>query len=268
MKDIHPDAIERELARISEFPSAEALGKAAALAREIVFPLRFCSVEARIDELRGILGAQILHSLTFDGCRAADNCAARSAAIVSEFISAMPLIKRMLHSDVRAIYANDPAVDSYVEVILCYPAVTAMLHYRMAHELMRLGVPMLPRMLTEMAHSLTGIDIHPAARIGERFAIDHGTGVVIGETCVIGNGVTVYQGVTLGAKNFCPDSNGHPMKTLRHPIIEDGVTIYANATVLGRVTVGAHSVIGGNVWLTRSVPPGSRIIQGQEHNNN
>ena len=136
-----------------------------------------------------------------------------------------------------------------------------MVHYRVAHSLVQLGVPVIPRVLTELAHSETGIDINPGAQIGEYFAIDHGTGVVIGETCIIGNHVTLYQGVTLGAKNFTLDEAGHPINTPRHPIIEDNVTIYSNASVLGRITVGAGSVIGGNVWLTNSVPAGSRILQ-------
>ena len=169
----------------------------------------------------------------------------------------------MLATDVQAAYAGDPAATSPAETILCYPGVLALAYQRVAHELYTLGVPVLPRILTERAHSLTGIDIHPGARIGERFFIDHGTGVVIGETSVIGNGVRLYQGVTLGARSFPLDEHGHPVKGIpRHPIVEDGVIIYAGATVLGRITVGAGSVIGGNVWLTRSVPPDSRISQG------
>ncbi|MDE6447362.1 MAG: serine acetyltransferase, partial [Muribaculaceae bacterium] len=132
------------------------------------------------------------------------------------------------------------------------------------HVLWRLGIPVIPRVITELAHSSTGIDINPGARIGEYFAIDHGTGVVIGETCIIGNHVTLYQGVTLGAKNFSLDSNGHPVNVPRHPIIEDYVTIYSNSSILGRITVGRDSIIGGNIWLTHSVPPGSRILQRRE----
>ncbi len=136
-----------------------------------------------------------------------------------------------------------------------------MVHYRSAHVLLKLGIPVIPRVITELAHSTTGIDINPGATIGEYFAIDHGTGVVIGETCIIGNHVTLYQGVTLGAKNFSLDSNGHPLNIPRHPIIEDNVTIYSNSTILGRITVGHDSVIGGNIWLTHSVEPWSRIVQ-------
>jgi serine O-acetyltransferase len=158
---------------------------------------------------------------------------------------------------------NDPAAKTDKEVIFCYPAVTAMLHYRTAHVLLRLGVPVIPRMLTEHAHSVTGIDIHPAAQIGEGFAIDHGTGIVVGETTIIGNNVTLYQGVTLGAKNIRRDSDGSPSNLPRHPILEDGVTVYSNASILGRITIGENSVIGGNVWLTHSVKKNSRILQGK-----
>ena len=171
------------------------------------------------------------------------------------FRKELPEIRRLVYSDVRAVMDADPATDSLDEVILCYQSVIAMLHYRTAHALLALNVKIIPRMLTEMAHSLTGIDIHPAAQIGERFAIDHGTGVVIGATTVIGNGVTLYQGVTLGARKI---SSGP-----RHPILEDDVTVYSNASILGRVTIGKGSVIGGNVWLTSSVPPYSRIVQGK-----
>ena len=185
------------------------------------------------------------------------------AGTASALMEAVPEIGRLLRSDVEAMLLNDPAVMDVAEVILCYPAIKVMLHYRVAHELHRLGVKVIPRMLTEMAHSATGIDIHPAARIGERFAIDHGTGVVIGETAVIGDGVTLYQGVTLGARNFRYDDSGRPVNVPRHPVIEDNVTIYSNASVLGRVTIGHDSIIGGNVWLTRDVPPYSKVIHGK-----
>jgi len=149
-------------------------------------------------------------------------------------------------------------------VIFCYPGLQAITNYRLAHELHKLGVPLIPRMITEHAHSITGIDIHPGAVIGENFFIDHGTGVVIGETCVIGKRVSLYQGVTLGAKSFKLDAEGNPIKGIpRHPIVEDEVIIYSGATILGRVTIGRGSIIGGNVWLVRSVPPHSRITQAQ-----
>ena len=136
-----------------------------------------------------------------------------------------------------------------------------MLHYRIAHALLEMGVPLLPRIITEMAHSKTGIDIHPGAVIGPYFSIDHGTGVVIGETCIIGHHVSIYQGVTLGAKNFVLDDNGQPLNIPRHPILEDHVTVYSNATILGRVTIGSHAIIGGNLWVTHDVPAYGHVLQ-------
>ena len=189
--------------------------------------------------------------------------AVTDAATASAFMDRIPRIRELLETDVEAIAHNDPAVKSIQEIVFCYPAVTAMIYYRTAHELYRLGVPVIPRMLTEYAHSATGIDIHPGAVIGDHFAIDHGTGVVVGETTVIGSHVTLYQGVTLGARNFSYDEEGRPRNIPRHPILEDGVTVYSNASILGRVTIGRNSVIGGNVWLTRSVPAHSRILQGK-----
>ncbi len=177
------------------------------------------------------------------------------------FAESIPEIARLLHTDVEAIAENDPAVTNRTEIVLCYPGIRVMLYYRTAHRLLELGVPVAPRLLTEMAHSATGIDIHPGARIGEYFAIDHGTGIVIGETAVIGNHVMLYQGVTLGAKNFKYDSEGRPVNEPRHPILEDNVTVYANTTILGRVKIGHDTVVGGNVWLTHDVPPRSRILQ-------
>ena len=177
------------------------------------------------------------------------------------FLAAMPEIGRLLLTDVEAMIANDPAaVDNRDEVIYCYPFIQAIINYRVAHCLHQLGVKIIPRILTERAHTLTGIDIHPGAQIGEYFAIDHGTGVVIGETCIIGNHVTLYQGVTLGVKNFQTDEHGNMINQPRHPILEDYVTVYSNATLLGRITIGHHSVIGGNQWLTHSIPPYSRVI--------
>jgi serine O-acetyltransferase len=181
--------------------------------------------------------------------------------VAQAFILSLPEIKRLLETDVKAIEANDPAATGAREIIFCYPAVKAILYYRAAHRLWEMHVPILPRMLTEYAHSVTGIDIHPGAVIGEHFAIDHGTGTVIGETAVIGNHVTLYQGVTLGARNFVYDETGRPRNVPRHPILEDDVTVYSNASLLGRITVGTGSIIGGNVWLTHSVPPHSRIVQ-------
>ena len=179
------------------------------------------------------------------------------------FMERIPEISRLLHTDVEAIADNDPAVTDRTEIVMCYPGIKVMLHYRTAHELLLLEIPVAPRLLTEMAHSATGIDIHPGAQIGEYFAIDHGTGVVVGATTVIGDHVMLYQGVTLGAKNIKYDSDGRPIDEPRHPILEDNVTVYANTTVLGRVTIGHDTVVGGNVWLTHSVPPRSRILQSR-----
>ena len=177
------------------------------------------------------------------------------------FWAEVPEIARLLNTDVDAVLHNDPAVTDRGEVILSYPLTFAMVHFRTAHALYALGVPRIPRMLTELAHSRTGIDIHPAARIGESFCIDHGTGVVIGETAIIGNRVVLYQGVTLGAKNFEYDAEGRPLDVPRHPILEDDVTVYSNTSILGRVRIGHDTVIGGNIWLTQDVPANSIVLQ-------
>lgn len=183
--------------------------------------------------------------------------------MADDFVQALPEIARLLHTDALAVMHNDPAVKSMQEVILCYPLVKVMVHYRTAHQLHLQGVPIIPRVITEMAHSATGIDIHPAAQIGEHFCIDHGTGVVIGATSVIGNHVMLYQGVTLGAKKFSYDANGVPIDMPRHPILEDYVTVYSNTSILGRVRIGHHTIVGGNVWLTHDVPPHSRVLQSR-----
>lgn len=188
----------------------------------------------------------------------------RSCGIVREFALLLPNIRALLDSDIRAAFEGDPAARSADEVLVCYPGITAITHQRIAHELHQLGVPLIARMITELAHSATGIDIHPGASIGDSFFIDHGTGVVIGETAVIGRHVRLYQAVTLGAKRFDVEEDGSLVKGhARHPIVEDDVVIYAGATILGRITIGKGSTIGGNVWLTKSVPPGSTITQHQ-----
>jgi serine O-acetyltransferase len=247
--------------------------------RTALFPGYFggevCGVEsqryhvgATLDRVCRALGEQVRRGLSFtcdepDPARCPD-CAARARAVIDAFVGALPGIQRLLEIDVDAAYAGDPAATSAAETILCYPGILAMTNYRIAHELYRLGVPLVPRMITEHAHSVTGIDIHPGTTIGEYFFIDHGTGVVIGETALIGNRVRIYQGVTLGAKSFPLDEDGHPIKGIpRHPIIEDDVIIYSGATILGRVRIGAGSVIGGNVWVARDVPSGSRISQAE-----
>ena len=186
-------------------------------------------------------------------------------AIVAEFITRLPELRRILATDVEAAYNGDPAAESYGEIISCYPVIKAVTNYRIAHELLLLGVPLIPRIITEMAHSETGIDIHPGAKIGHHFTIDHGTGVVIGATCIIGNYVKLYQGVTLGAKSFPLDEDGNPIKGIaRHPILEDNVIVYSNATVLGRITLAKGTVIGGNVWVTESTEPGEQLLQAKK----
>ncbi len=254
------------------YPSLDALREIVRLVKNIIFPdffdrprstevIRRYFIGVDMEQLHDLLYREIGHALVFDCEREETEAELQGYSLASQFLTKLPELKRLLYSDVQAVADSDPAVKNYAEIILSYPVVTAMVHYRVAHALVELGIPVIPRMITEMAHSLTGIDIHPGAKIGEYFAIDHGTGVVIGETCIIGSHVTIYQGVTLGARNFSYDEAGHPMNVPRHPILEDHVTVYANATVLGRVTVGAGSVIGGNVWLTESVPPHSRVVQ-------
>ena len=189
-------------------------------------------------------------------------CPDRDAkAIVDEFVAALPEVRRLVETDVDAAYDGDPAATSRMEVVMAYPGLYAVTVHRLAHVLYKLKVPILPRVMSELAHSKTGIDIHPGATIGERFFIDHGTGVVIGETTVIGRNVRLYQGVTLGGLSFAKDDNGALVKGLkRHPNIEDNVVIYANATILGGdTTIGHDSEIGGSVWLIESVPPNSRV---------
>lgn len=189
---------------------------------------------------------------------------AQAIAITHRFAQALPGIRQLLEADLAAAYAGDPAARSIDEILVCYPGMTAITYHRFAHELHGLGVPLIARMVAEISHSATGIDIHPGAQIGPSFFIDHGTGVVIGETARIGERVRLYQAVTLGAKRFEADAKGELVKgNARHPIIEDDVVVYAGATILGRITIGKGSVIGGNVWLTHSVPPGSHVAQTQ-----
>ena len=188
---------------------------------------------------------------------------AEASSVLVEFFSKLPGIRALLVEDVRAAYDGDPAAHSYAEVIASYPCMTAIVTHRIAHELYMLDVPIVPRIMSESAHAETGIDIHPGARIGRSFFIDHGTGVVIGETSRIGDNVKLYQGVTLGAKSFPVDANGIPIKDIqRHPTLEDGVVVYAGATILGGDTViGAGSVVGANVFVADSVPAGSTVTQ-------
>lgn len=181
---------------------------------------------------------------------------------LSRLLEKLADIKMLIYSDVKKAFDSDPAVYNYSEIVSSYPSILAMFHHRVSHELYKSKTPLLPRLISEAAHSLTGIDIHPGATIGKSFFIDHGTGVVIGETSEIGDNVTIYQGVTLGVKNFPTDENNQIIKGLkRHPVLQDNVTIYSGSSILGRVTIGKGSIIGGNIWLTDSVPENSRVIQ-------
>lgn len=226
--------------------------------------LRF-HVGATLDRVDRELEVQVERGLAFHcgrdeaACRRCDQAAVETTAA---FVHRLPELRRLLALDVQAAFEGDPAATSPDEAIFCYPGILATTNYRIAHELHRLGVPLIPRIITELAHSATGIDIHPGAEIGERFFMDHGTGIVIGETTIIGRNVRIYQGVTLGARSFPKDAEGNPIKGVpRHPIVEDDVVIYSGATVLGRITIGRGAVIGGNVWLTRSVPPDAQVAQ-------
>lgn len=255
-------------------PSVEEVRRIVSLVKSIVFTdyfykrqpeeqIRAYYIGVNMEELYTLLCRQIARGLQFcEDCRD-DDVAGTAEKLALKFIDQLPEVKRLLFTDVEAMFQNDPAATNYGEVIFCYPVVNAMTHYRMAHVLHQLQVPVLPRIITEQAHSKTGIDIHPGATIGEYFAIDHGTGVVIGETCIIGSHVTLYQGVTLGAKSFRYDAEGNMLSVPRHPILEDRVTVYSNASILGRIRIGHDSVIGGNIWLTHDVPPFSRILQSK-----
>ena len=232
-------------------------------------PTRRRRIAEEIAAIEPLLAEQVLLALAFrDHVEARDSGEperqAMSRAVAREVIERLPELRRWLFEDARAAYRGDPSCRDPVEAMYAFPGMLAITRHRIAHLLYRQGVPLLPRLISERAHTLTGIDIHPGASIGREFFIDHGTGVVIGETAVIGDRVTLYQGVTLGAKSFQVDESGQLVKGQpRHPIVEDDVTIYASATVLGRVVIGRGSVIGGNVWLTHSVPPGSRVYQAE-----
>ena len=259
-----------------ELPSREALAVIVADLRSALFPMRLGPPDLRqesedyfvghtLDAALNALVTQVRLELRYNARNAATPVPAvdeRALDIVREFGAALPHIRGLLDTDVLAAWRGDPAARSVDEVLLCYPGLRAMIHHRLAHQLHRLGVPLLARIVAELAHGETGIDIHPGARIGSHFFIDHGTGVVIGETAVIGENVRIYQAVTLGARRFETDADGALAKGgARHPIVEDDVVIYAGATVLGRVTIGRGATIGGNVWLTRSVPAHSQIAQ-------
>ena len=262
-----------------ELPSRDALAGIIDGLRGVLFPMRLGPADLRqesedfyvghtLDTLLHALLAQVQLELRHEARHLdhADNAAfeAHAIQIVSDFSLSLPRIRALLDSDVIAAFAGDPAARSVDEVLLCYPGIQAMIHHRVAHRLYELGVPLLARIVAELAHGQTGIDIHPGASIDEGFFIDHGTGVVIGETAVIGKRVRIYQAVTLGAKSFPTDEAGNPLKGLpRHPVLEDEVVIYAGATVLGRVTLGRGATVGGNVWLTHDLAAGAHITQAQ-----
>ena len=259
-----------------ELPSRDALGQILANLRGALFPMRLGPPELRQESEDFYVGNTLdtaLHAL-LEQVRLELRYATRAqpiepallkeqaVRIVREFARSLADIRSKLDLDVIAAYQGDPAARSVDEVLLCYPGVLALIHHRIAHRLYRLDVPLIARIVAELAHGQTGIDIHPGASIGSGFFIDHGTGVVIGETAVIGSNVRIYQAVTLGAKRFPTDADGTLQKGLaRHPIVEDDVVIYAGATVLGRVTLGRGAVIGGNVWITQDVAPGSHVTQ-------
>jgi len=254
-------------------PSLHTLKEIVELLRAVIFPGYFGEVivdsntleyhlGVKIEQLFNLLKEQTLNGLQFNSNNNEIEHSDRLATeIALTFINKIPELKRMVSTDIKATFDGDPAAHSFGEVIFCYPSIRAVFNHRIAHELLKLGVPVVPRVISEMAHSETGIDIHPGAQIGEYFSIDHGTGVVIGETCIIGNHVRLFQGVTLGAVRLRHDEDGHPLNIPRHPILEDNVVVYANASILGRIIIGKNSTIGGNVWLTSSVPAGSRIVQ-------
>ena len=260
---------EKEWQGTGFLPSVEDIGALMQVLRRLFFPTIYAprqqtTADATAQQLQAV--ASLARPLIEAGLRATQNggegeTATRAEAMTQQFISELPSIQSLLSTDVEAVGHNDPAATSPVEIVSCYPAITVMLHYRVAHALYEAGVPLVPRMMTERAHSITGVDIHPAAHIGASFGIDHGTGIVIGETAVIGNEVMIYQGVTLGAKNFHRSEEGTLLNEPRHPIIEDRVTIYSNSTLLGRIRIGHDSIIGGNLWITKDVAPHSQVRQ-------
>lgn len=248
------------------------------LCRAIIFPGYFGDSALNCDNLPYAIGfnaerllyllrKQITAGMAMATGRGASEMTADAARMALEFVSRLPELRAYMSEDVRSTYLGDPAATSEGEIILSYPTVRAITNYRIANALCRLGVPVIPRMIAERAHRETGIDIHPGATIGHAFMIDHGTGVVIGETAILGDRVKIYQGVTLGARSFPTDQDNNPIKGLpRHPIIGNDVVIYANSTILGRVTIGDGSIIGGNIWVTEDIAPGSIVVQARANN--
>ncbi|MGQ9662250.1 MAG: serine O-acetyltransferase EpsC [Kiritimatiellia bacterium] len=237
----------------------------APLAEEMLAETLRKTLKTTVLTLRRYIRQAFEYECTKNKCIECQDCDRKTDDAVTHLLHSLPRIQATLQKDIMAAYEGDPAAHSVMEVVMSYPGVYAIMVYRIAHLLYEKNVPLIPRIMSEHAHSVTGIDIHPGAEIGEGVFIDHGTGVVIGETCVIGNNVKIYQGVTLGALSFPKDEQGRPIKGIkRHPNVGDNVIIYAGATILGgETTIGAGSVIGGNVWLTHSVPPGSRVYNRQ-----
>lgn len=258
-------------------PSNDALSEVVQLVRSIIFPGYFGQskvterslkyhIGISLERFCRLLKKQVMAGLCFGIAEDEEICIAdiraRAIEITDKIVQKLPEIREILAMDVEAAYRGDPAATSLGEIICCYPVIRTLTNYRLAHELYLLDVPLIPRMISELAHSETGIDIHPAAQIGHHFTIDHGTGVVIGATCIIGDNVKLYQGVTLGALSFPLDDNGNPIKGIpRHPILGNDVIVYSNATILGRITIGDRSVIGANRWVTDNIAPDTKIYK-------
>jgi len=265
---------------VRELPSRDVMARFLEDITAVLFPTHFGRTTLSNDSIDYFVGNSLARALTHlqdqlrrglqfapEAHEPAGDPKEKAREITRAFAQELPAVRALLVSDLKAALSGDPAATSIAEILLCYRGITAIIHHRLAHALHRLGASLIARLIADIAHAGTGIDIHPGAEIGESFFIDHGTGVVIGETAIIGKKVRIYQAVTLGAKRFPTSADGTLVKGVpRHPIIEDNVVIYAGATILGRVTVGRDSVIGGNVWLTHSVPPGSLITQAQAQN--
>lgn len=258
-------------------PSGEALREVVDLCRSILFPGYFGNARisaqtlryhtgVNVETLHTLLARQIYAGLCFSDTTC-ETCTDESRvehadSLANSFITTLPEMRAILATDAEATSQNDPAAQGAAEVIICYPGFRAIVNYRIAHELYKLGIPFIPRMITEMAHSETGIDIHPGAVIGHHFSIDHGTGTVIGETSIIGNYVRIFQGVSLAGEKLPPDENGNTVRGIaRHPVLQDHVTVYSNATLIGRITIGENATICGNVWVTEDVPAGKVVKQ-------
>lgn len=274
-----PDTLQnvcRQQAESHPMPSTDVIKEIVKRLRAVIFPGYFGDADVNVESISShierniltihqLLIQQIKSGICFDNTSLDFNCQdlnTRASEIATQFISMLPELRKALYDDAVAGYNGDPAAKSIGEVIFSYPGIRAISNYRIAHTLLHLGVPIIPRIITELAHSETGIDIHPGATIGQSFMIDHGTGIVIGETAVIGNNVRIYQGVTLGAKSFPVDENGNPIKGIkRHPSIGNDVIIYSNSTILGAIHIGDGTIIGGNIWVDQDVAPGSKILQ-------